>query len=88
MMQALYPSGYLKANLMLVLVSVEVPWWSGLMPWICVLMAESSECGFEPPTATATATATVVLMSLSKTLYRNCFSPPRNKWVPVSWLFD
>ena len=28
-------------------------------------------------------TATVVLMSLSKTLYRNCFSPPMSKWVPV-----
>ena len=28
-------------------------------------------------------TATVVLVSLSKTLYHNCFSPPRSKWVPV-----
>ena len=27
--------------------------------------------------------ATVVLVSLSKTLYHNCFSPPRSKWVPV-----
>ena len=27
--------------------------------------------------------ATVVLVSLSKTLYHNCFSPPRRKWVPV-----
>ena len=27
-------------------------------------------------------TATVVLMSLSKTLNHNCFSPPRSKWVP------
>ena len=26
---------------------------------------------------------TMVLMSLSKTLYHNCFSPPRSKWVPV-----
>ena len=32
---------------------------------------------------TETLTATVVLMSLSKTLYHNCFSPPRSKWVPV-----
>ena len=24
-----------------------------------------------------------VLMSLSKTLYHNCFSPPRSNWVPV-----
>ena len=30
-----------------------------------------------------TPTATVVLMSLSKTLYHNCFSPHRSKWVPV-----
>ena len=28
-------------------------------------------------------TATVVLVSLSKTLDHNCFSPPRSKWVPV-----
>ena len=27
--------------------------------------------------------ATVVLVSFSKTLYHNCFSPPRSKWVPV-----
>ena len=27
--------------------------------------------------------ATVVLMSLSKTLYHNWFSPPGSKWVPV-----
>ena len=27
--------------------------------------------------------ATTVLVSLSKTLYHNCFSPPRSKWVPV-----
>ena len=27
--------------------------------------------------------ATVVLMSLSKILYHNCFSPPKSKWVPV-----
>ena len=25
----------------------------------------------------------MVLMSLSKTLYHNCFSPHRSKWVPV-----
>ena len=35
-----------------------------------------------------TPTATMVLMSLGKTLYRNCFSPPRSKWVREgqSWL--
>ena len=27
--------------------------------------------------------ATTVLVSFSKTLYHNCFSPPRSKWVPV-----
>ena len=56
-----------------------VLWPSGLVLWICLLMAESSECGSNPA-------ATVVLMSLSKmskTLYHNCFSPPRSKWVPV-----
>ena len=26
-------------------------------------------------------TVTMVLMSLSKTIYHNCFSPPRSKWV-------
>ena len=26
---------------------------------------------------------TMVLVFLSKTLYHNCFSPPRSKWVPV-----
>ena len=30
-----------------------------------------------------TPTATVVLMSLSKILYHNCFSPLGSKWVPV-----
>ena len=30
-----------------------------------------------------TPTTTVALMSLSKTVYHNCFSPPRSKWVPV-----
>ena len=25
-----------------------VPWPSGLVHWICVLITESSECGFEP----------------------------------------
>ena len=30
-----------------------------------------------------TPAATAVLMSLSETLYHNCFSPPRSKWVPV-----
>ena len=28
-----------------------------------------------------TPTATVVLMSMRKTLYHNCFSPPSSKWV-------
>ena len=27
--------------------------------------------------------ATMVPVSFSKTLYHNCFSPPRSKWVPV-----
>ena len=30
-----------------------------------------------------TPTVTVVLVSFSKTLYHNCFSPPRSKRVPV-----
>ena len=59
-----------------------VPWPSGLVHWICVLLAESSECGLEPrPRSIAIAIA--VLIFLSKTLYHNCFSPPRSKWVPV-----
>ena len=45
-----------------------VPWPSGLVHWICVLMAESSECGFE------SRLQPVVLMSLSKTLYHNCLA--------------
>ena len=30
-----------------------------------------------------TLAATMVLVSFSKTLYHNCFSLPRSKWVPV-----
>ena len=56
---------------------VGVQWPSGLVHWICVLMAALSECGFEP------RPRPWCLVSLSKTLYHNCFSPPRSKWVPV-----
>ena len=30
-----------------------------------------------------TPTVIMVHMSLSKTLYHNCFSPSRSKWIPV-----
>ena len=29
---------------------------------------------------------TMVLVSFNKTVYHNCFSPPRSTWVPVRWL--
>ena len=48
-----------------------------LVHWICLLMAESSDMWVRTPTTT------VVLMSLSETLYHNCFSLPRSKWVPL-----
>ena len=54
-----------------------VPWPSGLVHWICVLMTASSECGSEP------RPRPWCLCRHWAIIYHNCFSPPRSKWVPV-----
>ena len=48
---------------------------SGLLRQTCILMAESSECGFE-------SWPWCLRPWAIKTLCHNCFSPPRSKWVP------
>ena len=52
-------------------------WLSGFVHRFCVLMAESSKCGFE------SWPRPWWFVSLNKTLYHDCFSPPRSKWVHV-----
>ena len=53
-----------------------VLWPSGLLHRICVHDGRVVRMWF-PIVA-----VTVVLCVLHKTLYQNCYSPPRSKWVP------
>ena len=50
-----------------------VPWSSSLVHQLCVLCSDGRYVGSK----------SWLPVSLSKTLYHYCFSPPRSKWVPV-----